>query len=352
MMEVSKSAIRQMFFLLLLLAVTAAFFGLIQPFFMAVFWAAVFAITFRRMYRIIRWKMRGRSNLATLTTLTIILLAVVIPTILIMLSLVDQGEQIYRKVQSGRWNAMAVVDYVDQQMPLIKEQLAKLNLTPERIRSELTTLGAKAANAIANQAISYTQDALTLTAQFFLMLYVLYFFLRDGHLIVRQIINAIPLDNRQEYALVHRFSSVVRATLRGTVIVAVVQGSLGGIMFAVLGIEGALFWGVVMTLLSLLPIGGSAIVWGPTALVLLVQGAYARGIAMILIGSVLIGTVDNFLRPTLVGRDTKLPDYLVLLATLGGIAWFGLSGFVLGPVIAALFVTCWEMAGLNYGGKE
>jgi predicted PurR-regulated permease PerM len=351
-METPKDAIRHLFFLLLLLAVTAAFFGLIQPFFMAVFWAVVFSITFRRMFRIIRWKWRGRSNLAAFATLSIILLAVVIPTILILLSLVDQGEQVYRRVESGEWNAMAAVDYIDERMPLIKEQLAKVGLTPERIRADLTSFGGKVANALANQALSYTQDAVTLTAQFFLMLYILYFFLRDGHLIVREIVNVVPLGNRQEYAIVHRFSNVVRATLRGTVIVAIVQGGLGGLMFAVLGIEGALFWGVVMTLLSLLPIGGSAIVWGPTALVLLAQGAYGRGIAMILIGSILIGTVDNFLRPMLVGRDTKLPDYLILLATLGGIAWFGLSGFVLGPVIAALFVTCWEMAGLSYGGKE
>lgn len=344
--------IRHLFFLLLLLLVSAAFVGLVQPFFMAIFWAVVFAISFRRMFRIIRWRMRGRSNLAVVSTLTIILLAVVIPTLLILVSLVDQGEQVYRRVQSGEWNAMAAVDYVDQQMPLITEQLAKVGITPERVRSDLTAFGAKAANTIANQALSYTQDIVTLTAQFFLMLYILFFFLRDGNLIVKEIVNVVPLGNQQEYALVNRFSSVVRATLRGTIIVAIVQGGLGGIMFAILGIEGALFWGVVMSLLSLLPIGGSAIVWGPTAIMLLVQGAYGRGIAMIIIGSVLIGSVDNFLRPMLVGRDTKMPDYLILLTTLGGIAWFGLSGFVLGPVIAALFVTCWEMAGLSYGGSE
>lgn len=344
--------IRHLFFLLLLLLVTAAFFGLVQPFVMAIFWAVVLTISFRRMYRVIRWRLRGRSNSAALLSILVIILIVVVPTMLILLSLVDQGQMVYDKVQSGDWNAVQVVDYIDTKTPLIKEQLSRIGITPERIRTDLTEFGGKVANTIANQALQYTQNAISTTAQFFLMLYILFFFLRDGHIIVRDVVNAVPMGNRNEYALVNRFTSVVRATLKGTIIVAIVQGGLGGIMFAVLGIEGALFWGVVMTVLSLLPIGGSGIVWAPTALILLAQGEVWKGVIMIIIGSVLIGTVDNFLRPMLVGRDTKMPDYLILLATLGGIAWFGLSGFVLGPVIAALFVTCWEIAGLSYGGQE
>jgi predicted PurR-regulated permease PerM len=117
------------------------------------------------------------------------------------------------------------------------------------------------------------------------------------------------------------------------------------------GIDGALFWGILMTFFAFLPVGGSALVWGPAAIILLIQGQIWKGVVVILVGSLLIGLIDNLLRPILVGRDTRMPDYLVLLATLGGIAWFGLSGFVLGPVIAALFLTCWEMAGHEYGGQ-
>ncbi|MEM9261899.1 MAG: AI-2E family transporter, partial [Bacteroidota bacterium] len=147
-------------------------------------------------------------------------------------------------------------------------------------------------------------------------------------------------------------AQVSKATLKGTVVVAIVQGSIGGVLFAVLGLPAALLWGVAMTLLALLPVGGSAIVWFPTAIILFAQGYPTKAIIIIIVGSLIIGLVDNLLRPLLVGRDTEMPDYLVLISTLGGITYFGLSGFVIGPTIAALFITVWEMMGRDYGGKS
>jgi len=149
-----------------------------------------------------------------------------------------------------------------------------------------------------------------------------------------------------------RFAQVSKATLKGTLVVALVQGSIGGIVFACLGIPAALLWGVAMTLLALLPVGGSAIVWFPTVIILLAQGHTYKALILLVIGVLIIGLVDNLLRPLLVGRDTEMPDYLVLLSTLGGITYFGLSGFVIGPTIAALFITVWEMMGKDYGGKS
>ncbi|MEL7162150.1 MAG: AI-2E family transporter [Bacteroidota bacterium] len=134
--------------------------------------------------------------------------------------------------------------------------------------------------------------------------------------------------------------------------VAIVQGSIGGVLFALVGIPAALLWGVAMTLLALLPVGGSAIVWLPAAVILFAQGFVGRAIAIVIVGTLIIGLVDNLLRPLLVGRDTEMPDYLVLISTLGGITYFGLSGFVIGPTIAALFITVWEMMGKDYGGKN
>lgn len=344
--------IRQSFFLLILLGVTVLFFGMVKTFLMACFWAVVLAITFRRSFRLIRYRFRGRSNLAAATTVVLIIMMVVIPVMLILVALVDQGMGVADRIQSGEWNVGAVVDYVEGQAPVVQGWLREIGLTTDRVRSDLSNFATKAASAIADQALNYTQNAIAVTAEFFLMLYLLFFFLRDGKSIVRTVVNAVPIGNRKEYTLVNRFTSVVRATLKGTVIVAIVQGTMGGVLFAILGIEGALFWGVLMTLFAFLPVGGSALVWAPAAIILLVQGEILKGVVIILVGSLLIGLVDNLLRPMLVGRDTKMPDYLILLATLGGIAWFGLSGFVLGPVIAALFITCWEMAGAMYGGQE
>jgi len=151
--------------------------------------------------------------------------------------------------------------------------------------------------------------------------------------------------------LFERFAQVSKATLKGTVVVALVQGSIGGVLFALVGIPAALLWGVAMTLLALLPVGGSAIIWIPAAIILFVQGNVVEAFIVVAVGSLIIGLVDNLLRPLLVGRDTGMPDYLVLISTLGGITWFGLSGFVIGPTIAALFITVWEMMGKDYGGR-
>lgn len=348
----SKVWIQHLLFLLLLLLVTVAFIGLVQPFLMAFFWAVVLAIIFRRPFRILRWRWRGKENQAAALTLGLVLSVVVIPSFLVLLALVKQGQLVVEKIRSGEWNLASAVDYIEGWSPRVKGWLGQVGITPERVRDDLTNFAAKAANTIADQAVNYTQDAISLTVSFFLMLYMLFFFLRDGHRIVRSVVNVVPIGNTREYELVHRFASVVRATIKGTVIVAIVQGSMGGILFALMGIEGSLFWGVVMTLLSFLPVGGSGLAWGPAAIFFLVQGPIWKGIIILAVGSLLIGLADNLLRPMLVGRDTKMPDYLILLATLGGIAWFGLSGFVLGPVIAALFVTFWQMAGITYGGTD
>lgn len=347
-----QSNIRHGFFISLLLLVSIAFTGLIQPFLMAFFWAVVLAIIFRKSFRLLRYWLKGKTNLAAALTTVLIIAIVVIPAFLVLLALVKQGQGVVGKLRSGEWDVTGIVDYYEGQAPRIEAFLQKLGVTPERIRDDISTFATKAANILADQALSYTQDAIALTAEFFLMLYLLFFFLRDGRRIIRTIVNVVPMGNSREYTLVNRFASVVRATLKGTVIVAIVQGALGGLLFAIVGIEGAFFWGVVMTMLSFLPIGGSTLVWGPAAIYFLVQGPIWKGIVLLAIGSLVIGLVDNLLRPMLVGRDTQMPDYLILLATLGGIAWFGLSGFVLGPVIAALFITCWEMAGMSYGGKE
>jgi len=343
--------IRHLFFLGLLLSVTALFYQLFLPFLMATFWATVLGITFHRSYRIIRVKLKGKSSAAAGLTVLMVVLIVVIPLFFILLALVDQGQQVVQKIQTGEWNVAFIADYIEAETPRIESWLSSAGITPDRIRADISSFATKAANVIADQALSYTQDAIAMTASFMLMLYMLYFILRDGKEIIQSIMDAVPMGNKKEQILVNRFSSIVRATLKGTVIVAIIQGALGGLIFALLGVEGALFWGVIMTLLSFLPIGGSAIIWAPMAIIFLVQGAIWKGIVLILVGSLVIGLVDNLLRPMLVGRDTKLPDYLILIATLGGITVFGLSGFVIGPVIAGLFVTCWQMAGVSYGGK-
>jgi predicted PurR-regulated permease PerM len=174
------------------------------------------------------------------------------------------------------------------------------------------------------------------------MLYLLFFLLRDGSVLTRHAADAIPLHRDLQHDLAAKFATVIRATIKGNIVVALVQGTLGGLAFWTLGIEAALLWGVLMAFLSLLPAVGTALVWAPVAIYLLATGAIWQGVALIAYGVLVIGLVDNVLRPVLVGKDTKMPDYIVLLSTLGGLAVFGFNGFVIGPIIAAIFIAVWH----------
>lgn len=189
-----------------------------------------------------------------------------------------------------------------------------------------------------------TQNLLNLIVQIAVAFYILFFLLRDGHQLIRKFISLIPIGDSIEIELFERFTSVARATFKGGLIVAVIQGCIGGLLFWFVGIPAAFLWGMVMIILSLLPVG-SALIWAPAAGILFLQGQTLNAVIILAVGILAIGLVDNFLRPRLIGKDSKMSDYLVMVSTLGGLAWFSLTGFVLGPIIAALFVTCWEILG-------
>jgi predicted PurR-regulated permease PerM len=201
----------------------------------------------------------------------------------------------------------------------------------------------KGSTVIAAEALDIGRGAANFIVSLFIMLYLLFFFVRDGDAISKRITDAIPLPAEQQSALVGKSTIVIRAMFKGNLLVAAAQGALGGLIFWILGIHAPVLWAVVMALLSLLPAVGAAAVWLPVALYLLATGDIWRGVVLMAYGAFLIGLVDNLLRPFLVGKDTDLPDYLVLISTLGGIAIFGLNGFVIGPLVAALFIAVWDV---------
>ena len=217
--------------------------------------------------------------------------------------------------------------------------LVSLVAMQERVVEGLT----KGSQFFAGQAFSLGLNTLDFIANLFVMLYLLFFLLRDEAALCARIKRAIPLRPEQQQALLLKFTVVIRATVKGDLLVAVLQGALGGLIFWILGIGAPLLWGVVMAFLSLLPVIGAGLVWLPVAVYLLATGAMWQGLGLIAFGTFVIGLVDNFLRPILVGKDTKMPDYVVLISTLGGLAAFGLNGFVIGPVIAAMFIAVWEI---------
>lgn len=349
---VDRTMLRNLTFLALVTGVTLWFFDLVQPFLMPVFWAVVLAIVFSPINDWLRERLAGRPALAATLTAATITLTVLVPLVLLTLAVVDQTRSLIQRVSSGELDPNVVVDYVEGQLPAVREFAEGYGVDFAQIRANVQGAVATAGQRVLNFGLSLGQNFLGIAVDFFLMLYLLWFFLKDGRAIVQSSVDAIPLGDRDEWELVRRFATVARATLKGTMIVAIIQGTLGGLLFWALGIDGALFWGVIMTLLSLLPVGGAAIVWVPAAIIMAVQGNWTYAIVIVAFGGLAIGLVDNLLRPLLVGRDTKMPDYLVLIATLGGIASFGLAGFVLGPVIAALFLTIWEMMRKRYGRKS
>ncbi|MEH3085937.1 MAG: AI-2E family transporter [Xylophilus ampelinus] len=333
------------FFLLLLATVSVAFVWILLPFFGAVFWAGVLALIFTPFFRWILRRLKQRRTLAALLTLLVCLVIVILPTALIGGSLVQEGSVVYQKIRSGDIDFgryfQQIVGALPQWVVRVLDRFDLGNFGA--LQQKLTAGAAHGSQVIATQALTIGQNTFDFLVQFTVMLYLLFFLLRDGGALSRKIRDAIPLREEHKRDLLGKFATVIRATVKGNIAVAVVQGALGGIAFWFLGIPAPLLWGVVMAFLSLLPAVGAGLIWLPVAVYLLVTGSVWEGVALIVYGVLVIGLVDNILRPLLVGKDTKMPDYVVLISTLGGMALFGLNGFVIGPVIAAMFMAVWDL---------
>ena len=332
-------------FLLLIIAISLAFAWILWPFYGAVLWGAVLAIVFAPLYRRLSRSMRQRRNLAALATVMIIVVIVILPLTLITASLVQEASGVYEKFQSGELNLarnfQQVVDALPTWVANLLDRFGLTNLA--EVQERLSAGLMKGSQFLAAQALNIGQTTFELIVRLFVMLYLLFFLLRDGDELFRIIKDAVPLRAEQQRALFSKFATVIRATVKGTIVVAVLQGALGGLIFWFLGIRAALLWAVVMAFLSLLPAVGAALVWLPVAIYFVVTGAVWQGLVLVAYGVLVIGLVDNLLRPILVGTDTKMPDYVVLISTLGGIEIFGVNGIVLGPLIAAMFTVVWDI---------
>jgi predicted PurR-regulated permease PerM len=337
--------LQQKTFLILLILVTIAFGWILLPFYGAVFWGAVLAILFAPFYRRLLARMNQRPNMAALATLAICLVLVILPLTLITMAMLQEGLLVYEKIRSGQINFgtyfQQVVAALPQWLTRLLDRMDLLDINS--IQQRLSSGAVQGSQYVATQAINITQNTFDFMVSFFIMLYLLFFLLRDGAALSTRIRDAIPLSASHKRMLFKKFTTVIRATVKGNVAVAAVQGALGGIAFWFLGIQGALLWAVLMAFLSLLPAIGAAVVWLPVAIYFLVTGAIWQGVALIVYGVLVIGLVDNVLSPILVGKDTQMPDYVVLISTLGGMALFGLNGFVIGPAVAALFIACWDL---------
>ncbi|OAN53341.1 MULTISPECIES: AI-2E family transporter [Sphingomonadaceae] len=332
-------------FAVLILAVSLAFAWIVQPLFGAILWGVIASILFAPLNDRLLRAMPTRNNLAALLTLLVIMAMVILPAILLSAFLLQEVAGVYARMQSGEADPGAYFLRFQAHLPQwLKSLLSGLGLSDfETVRTKLTAGIAASFQTLTARAFSIGQSAFGFVVALGVMLYLTFFLLRDGKQVAARVETAIPLDPDQRAALLAKFAAVIRATIRGSLVVAVIQGAIGGIVFWALGIHSALLWGVLMAFLSLLPAIGTGIVWAPVAVYLLVTGAVWEGVILILCGLFVIGLVDNLLRPILVGRDARMPDYVVLISTLGGLQVLGFNGLVIGPVAAALFIAAWDI---------
>ena len=338
--------------LCLLIFVTVALIWILLPFYGTIMWAAIIALLFVPLHRWLFARLRGRRTLAALLTLAMVLVIVILPLALITAAMANEATSLYQRLQSGEVNPANYLHGAYDALPRwITALLDRLGLTDfDTLQRRLTVALSEGTRYIATQAFSLGQNTFEFVASLFITLYLAFFLIRDGEDVARLIRRSVPLASEDKKELAAKFTTVVRATVKGNLLVAAIQGALGGVAFWFLGVSGALLWGVLMAFLSLLPAVGAALVWVPVALYFFMTGAYWQCIALSAWGVLVIGLVDNLLRPILVGKDTRMPDYVVLITTLGGLAVFGINGFVLGPAIAAMFMAVWHIYGVARTG--
>ncbi len=331
-------------FLVVLVLASLAFAWILLPMFGGILWGFIAAILFAPLNRRLLDLMRGHPNLAALVTVLLIVLVVILPAILLAAAVVQEFSLVYARLQAGRIDFDQYFQQFQHALPgWGRRLLARFGLTDlSAVRERLGAGLMGSLEAIARHALSIGQSTFSFVVALGVMLYLTFFLMRDERSLLDEVGGAVPLRAGQRRALAEKFVLVVRATIKGSIVVGIVQGTIGGIVFWLLGIQGALLWGVLMAFLSLLPAIGTGLVWAPVAVYLLLSGAVVKGLILIFCGLFVIGLVDNLLRPILVGRDARVPDYVVLLATLGGIELFGFNGFIIGPVVAAIFIAAWS----------
>ena len=337
-------------FVVLLAAITLALAWVLAPFAGAILWAVAIAILFAPVQRRMLARMNGRAGLAALATIGLVVVLVIVPLVVIGMALAREGATVLQLLESGQLDFGRQFERALSSLPSwLGELLDRVGLGDLRaIQQKVGAVAAQGSRALASRALDIGQNTLDVVVGFFVMLYVGFYFLRDGEELVVRLRRAVPLEPDVRNALFTAFAAVVRATVKGNVLVALAQGGLGGLAFWFLDLRAPVLWGTLMAFLSLLPAIGAALVWLPVGLWLLFSGETWQGVGLIVWGTLVIGLVDNLLRPILVGKDIRMPDWLVLVSTLGGMALLGINGFVVGPMVAALFLAAWGIyAGIR-----
>ena len=339
------TALEHWSFLLLLAAVSFLLVWVAWPFAGPLLWSALAAIMFQPLYKWSLKKARGRRNLAALLTLFIIFVAVLLPALWIGSVVVDETVGLVNSLRADPPDLRLWFDQAFAMLPASFQQFIEDNGWNDVsfLQQQLQALLGESAGLIAQQAVSIGSGALGFFLSFAIGLYVLFFLLRDGSRIGETILHSVPVERDIADRLAERFLGIVRAVIKGSGVVGLVQGTLGAITMMIAGVPSALLLGVLMAILALIPAVGTALVWAPVGIWLLISGEIWQGIFVLGSGFIIISSADNVLRPILVGRDTGIPDWIILVTTLGGLSLAGFAGIVLGPLVAGLFLASWSI---------
>ena len=347
---ISGTNLRTAFVLLLVGAVTALFLAVVWPFLKPLLLAALLAGLFHPLYRWITRLLGGRQSLGAIVTLLLLLVLGLGPTSVFLGIVVQQALTVsdqaipWLNQHLGAASSFNVNEWIVQRFP----GLAKYMPSQEQLLEQVGTAAKTAGAFLVSFASRMTATTAAFLLNLFVMLYAMFFFFKDGHKILERIFYYTPLSDEDETRMLTQFASITRATVKGTLVIGIIQGALGGIAFRVAGIEGAALWGTIMTILSIVPGIGAPLVWVPFVIFLYVNGQYLTATLLLVWCGAVVTTIDNFLRPVLVGRDSAMPDLLILIGTLGGLFLFGPIGFIVGPIVCGLFLTVWDIYGTTF----
>ncbi len=341
---------QKLFVVLLVVFISLLFLAMLRPFLMTILLAAIFSGLVQPLHRRILAVVRGRRAAAAALTLFFFILVILVPLLGVLGIVAGQAYQV----------SLAVVPWVQHlrdatldpaalaRLPYVQELLEALRPHWSVVVAKGGQLAASGSSFLVDKLSAATRGTVQVAFQIVVFLYSMFFFLKDGGAILARMLYFLPLPEADERRMMGKFVSVTRAMLKGTLTIALLQGSLTGIAFALAGIDGAVFWGTLAVLLAMVPGLGAPLVWAPAVIYLFASGHVGRAVAVLVFCAGIVGTLDNFLRPRLVGRDTQMHDLMVFFGVLGGIALFGLVGFIVGPILAALFVTIWDIYGIVF----
>ncbi len=342
-----KSLINRITLIVMVVIISAMFMMMIYPFLMAIFMAGLLAAMGRPFHQWLTGKLRGRKHIASALTIIALITLILVPLTALTGVVVSQAISVSQSITPWIESFIKEPGTLDEYIEMIPhyEQILPY-------RDMIFEKAGQAVGMISNMLVGYlsSMTMITVTAIFnlIIMLYTMFYFLTMGDVLLNRILYYLPMTHDDEERLLNRFTSVARATMKTTIIIGILQGGICGFAFWLAGIQGAVFWGTVMAVMSIIPALGTAIIWLPTLIILALSGDFSGVMILLVLCGGIAGNLDNVLRPRLVGRDTKMHDLFVLFGTLGGIAMFGVLGIIIGPIISALFITIWEIYGESF----